>query len=274
MNTLFLHESGVLMSMFALVDNTISHQANYEWVVCALCGEDDTSLLYEINLDTRQLSDLWLDGKKLRLNKTEKLVVCDHCGLAYMNPRVRLSEGVSLYTVEQELAYFEATRQKRTHAFERLVQQLPVWLGHTPTTMLDFGCGDALLVEVARKNDIFAVGAEISPDLIKSGNARLGDGAILDFRGKTSLDSSFDVITAINVIEHLPYPKAVLEMLARALNPGGILLVHVPNFGGWPARIAGKSWRQIEPLGHFYYFTEKTLKALFREVACELLAGF
>ena len=45
-------------------------------------------------------------------------------------------------------------------------------------------------------------------------------------------DRSFDVIILSNILEHIPYPKHVLEECFRVLRPGGILLAITPFIMG------------------------------------------
>jgi 2-polyprenyl-3-methyl-5-hydroxy-6-metoxy-1,4-benzoquinol methylase len=44
-----------------------------------------------------------------------------------------------------------------------------------------------------------------------------------------AFDNKFDLVLAINVIEHLPNPAAGIKAICDALNPGGIALVHLPT---------------------------------------------
>ncbi|MEZ4731850.1 MAG: methyltransferase domain-containing protein [Caldilineaceae bacterium] len=49
----------------------------------------------------------------------------------------------------------------------------------------------------------------------------------------------FDVITAFQVFEHLPYPQENLQHLHKMLRPDGIVLIEVPNFATWTMRTDG-----------------------------------
>jgi 2-polyprenyl-6-hydroxyphenyl methylase/3-demethylubiquinone-9 3-methyltransferase len=47
------------------------------------------------------------------------------------------------------------------------------------------------------------------------------------------LEGSFDLITCLEVIEHVADPAAFLQALARRLAPGGLLILSTPNATGW-----------------------------------------
>jgi SAM-dependent methyltransferase len=78
----------------------------------------------------------------------------------------------------------------------------------------------------------------------------------------TMLPSSFDAVVMLDTIEHLFDPRAALMSSARALVPGGVLLVGTPNFRALSRRLLGASWAVLSPLEHLYYFDERTLGRL------------
>ena len=47
------------------------------------------------------------------------------------------------------------------------------------------------------------------------------------------LEGRFDLITAMEVIEHVADPAAFLEALAKRLAPDGLLILSTPNATGW-----------------------------------------
>jgi 2-polyprenyl-6-hydroxyphenyl methylase/3-demethylubiquinone-9 3-methyltransferase len=47
------------------------------------------------------------------------------------------------------------------------------------------------------------------------------------------LEGQFDLITCVEVVEHVANPAAFVNALARRLAPGGLLVMSTPNATGW-----------------------------------------
>jgi hypothetical protein len=66
----------------------------------------------------------------------------------------------------------------------------------------------------------------------------------------------------LDVIEHLPDPHGTLELCARHLNPGGIIVVTTGDFASLYARLAGARWRLMTPPQHLWYFTRASIERM------------
>jgi SAM-dependent methyltransferase len=73
---------------------------------------------------------------------------------------------------------------------------------------------------------------------------------------------TFDVITLLDVIEHLPSPRETVALLAQHLNPGGILVVTTGDFGALSARLAGSRWRLMTPPQHLWFFSQESMRRM------------
>ena len=71
----------------------------------------------------------------------------------------------------------------------------------------------------------------------------------------------FDLITLLDVLEHMADPKDFLEAIKTRLAPGGLLLIQVPNFNSLLVQLEG-SRNSNFCVGHWQHFTAATLSAL------------
>lgn len=132
--------------------------------------------------------------------------------------------------------------------------------------LLDLGCGAGNLLLAARKNGWDAQGLDVAPNAIQHVR-ELGfevfHGELLDARLPSE---HFDVITAAELLEHLPDPRAELKEIARLLRPGGLFWTTTPHARGLAARVLGLKWRCISPPEHLQLFSVQGLKSLMLDV--------
>jgi 2-polyprenyl-6-hydroxyphenyl methylase/3-demethylubiquinone-9 3-methyltransferase len=101
---------------------------------------------------------------------------------------------------------------------------------------LDVGCGAGLLAEPLARLGAKVTGIDASPEVVAVAREHAaGMGLGVDYRAGDvqALDGQFDLITAMEVIEHVAEPGAFLGALARRLAPGGLLILSTPNATGW-----------------------------------------
>lgn len=98
--------------------------------------------------------------------------------------------------------------------------------------LLDVGCGLGLfLAGMADRFELY--GMDLSEYAIVEASRRL-PAARLKVGSLTAgvpFDADFDVVTAINVFEHLDDPGAGLDAVRARLRPGGLLVAHLPTIG-------------------------------------------
>jgi SAM-dependent methyltransferase len=82
-------------------------------------------------------------------------------------------------------------------------------------------------------------------------------------------DGGYDIISMIEVIEHLPDPAAAIRLIARLLRPGGLLLLTTGNLDNPVARRHGIHYRYCAPEIHVSLFNPRCLARLYRSVGLE-----
>jgi 2-polyprenyl-6-hydroxyphenyl methylase/3-demethylubiquinone-9 3-methyltransferase len=102
--------------------------------------------------------------------------------------------------------------------------------GHT---ILDIGCGGGFLSNALALNGFKVTGIDLSPMSLQiaadhdlSGNV---DYQVADAYHLPFANESFDVITAMDFLEHIEDPSRVISEASRVLRPGGIFIFHTFN---------------------------------------------
>jgi SAM-dependent methyltransferase len=123
-----------------------------------------------------------------------------------------------------------------------------------PAKVLDFGCGNGGLVRFLLQRGYDTYGFDTG---VWAEKARASGLPVLSDRELGQHEGSFDVITMIEVIEHLVDPMSELRRLRRLLKPGGLLLILTGNAERAPRDFL--SWAYVRPEIHVSYFTPQAL---------------
>lgn len=134
-------------------------------------------------------------------------------------------------------------------------------------TLLDVGAATGFFVRLAHQEGFSAQGIEISEHAAALGRK---NGLHVETGTLSNVTGVFDVITMLDVIEHVPDPRAEINRAYALLNSGGILILNTPDAGSLFARVLGKRWHLIVPPEHLYYFNRRNLSRLLEEEGFEV----
>ena len=101
---------------------------------------------------------------------------------------------------------------------------------------LDVGCGAGLLAEPLARLGAAVTAVDAAPELIEAAREHAaGQGLTIDYRATAveQVEGQFDLVTAMEVIEHVADPKAFVGSIARRLAPGGLAILSTPNRTAW-----------------------------------------
>lgn len=204
---------------------------------------------------------------------------CKNCSLVFLNPRPAQQEVLDLYDEE----YFEGkgfdqsvdykTEYFNPSASEIYAQQLKLRevQMHLKTTsqkpkLLDIGCGYGLFLKTASNLGFEAEGVELCTPIGQATQQRTGfkvHTGPIESVANSLPENHYDVISMIEVIEHLTNPVPVMKALSRCLKPGGAFFIQTGNIESIQARLAGSSWSYFIFPGHLCYYSPRSLRALF-----------
>lgn len=150
-----------------------------------------------------------------------------------------------------------ALRENAIDALQRIESQIKKPLQER--SILDFGSGWGFFLAVAKERSWKTCGLEPLAGSAVYARAKFGLDIITDtLREGLFPPVSFDAITSFQVFEHLPYPERDIQILYKALRPGGIILIEVPNFDTWTMRVMKARHRHFTH-DHLNFFSGRTL---------------
>jgi len=102
--------------------------------------------------------------------------------------------------------------------------------------VLDVGCGGGLLAEALARAGARVTAIDLAPTMIEVARLHAAESALaVDYRLSSAEEmaaaepAGFDVVTCMEMLEHVPEPAAMTATLAQLLRPGGALFVSTIN---------------------------------------------
>lgn len=229
---------------------------------CPLCGAKTPRIVYDFS------------GRATRHGIPGLILCCDECGLWYKQenaPGGHTQVYGDDYAEENEQSAYmggEAARRFFAKALSRVRLSRS---GAERPRLLDVGAGRGTLIEVANQAGFDGEGIEACQPLAEQAKAR---GLQVTFGTADDLEGTeaYDVVTLMDIIEHVPDPMALLRKVHQALKPGGEVVVYTPNHRGAVVLLA----RALHHLGvhgpvrnifagnHLFFFDTRTLPRALR----------
>jgi SAM-dependent methyltransferase len=184
---------------------------------------------------------------------------CGRCRTLFTSQLPRADESADYYA-----SFYAEGRDIEVPAFvfDQLRDLARSLAGYRTTERwLDIGCGSGTLLRAAGAEGWDAIGTEIAPAVVEAMRAE-GLDARLGLTQDLDLPSGgFDVISAIEVLEHVPDPDALIAEAARLLRPGGVLYITTPHGRGISGRLLGKDWSVVAPPEHLQLFSSRGIRS-------------
>ena len=125
-------------------------------------------------------------------------------------------------------------------------------------TLLDVGCGNGDYLKFASDCGWTATGLDFDPAAVALANSR-GLHALQGTIEDLPSDSAYDVVTASHVLEHVADPLEFLTQLWHRVKPGGMLWLITPNWRGPGFRRHLRYWISLETPRHLTLFDRNSL---------------
>ncbi|MES2200377.1 MAG: bifunctional 2-polyprenyl-6-hydroxyphenol methylase/3-demethylubiquinol 3-O-methyltransferase UbiG [Chlamydiota bacterium] len=134
-----------------------------------------------------------------------------------------------IYATDHPIALLRAENTLRNPWIEKVIQEKKPH----PCKILDIGCGAGLLTNPLAKQGHIVSGIDLSPsslevarklDMTNSVHYKTAKAEELPFA-----ENSFDVVCAMDLLEHVNDPSLVIKEASRVLKPDGLFFFHTFN---------------------------------------------
>lgn len=137
-------------------------------------------------------------------------------------------------------------------------------------SILDIGYGAGIFLHEAQKKGWKCSGSEYSPESIRIGvnsgwNVHLGD---LD---EKVLLGPYDVVTAIEVLEHVSRPETIVQEAKSRLRVGGAFYGTTPNANSINLKMLGEKWSVLSYPEHQVLLSKKSIRYLMKQNGMKIL---
>lgn len=233
---------------------------------CRICLVKAFSFL---RMSTDMLSEPFLDEKLRRVLPELKLDRCPQCNSLWTSDARRdQSLLIEAYARAPDSYFDEQLTDPRFAAFYQWLENL--LCDYTAgRTILDVGCGDGAFLK-SLSSEWFKWGLEPSrsgAEMAAARNVQINRGTLETCPEPRRVD----VISAIDVLEHLVDPHAFIESCKQRLSTGGLVLIVTGDANSWTARVSGPQWSYLRWCGHISVFSGSALRKLLRAHGFEIL---
>jgi 2-polyprenyl-3-methyl-5-hydroxy-6-metoxy-1,4-benzoquinol methylase len=212
------------------------------------------------------------DYKKIYFEFPFVLVRCKDCGFIYNRNRLKTEQLNKLYNTDYYVIDPKGLEKRLWFpAVEDYLNKIrPLEEKISGRNFLDIGCGMGFLLKICRDNGWTVKGVDVSATAVEYAGKNLGikvePGRMedVDFG-----ENKFNLICALDLLEHLEQPLKFIELCYELLEKNGILVMETPNAGSIYKKITGKFWVGFNPY-HIQIFSPGTLGKLVRQSKFEI----
>jgi len=226
-----------------------------QWIPCPICNGKEHEHLF--------------------IKRGYTFVRCEACDLIFTNPQVLPNVLDDVYRNEASSTelwmkvLLNQNEAKWRHEYNQsILDSLERYTSNK--TLLDVGCGIGSFMDLAQNSGWEVEGLELSP----TGRKHAREVLDLNVGGKTLeetafAENSFGAISLLGVLEHTKNPLTVLSECRKIVQPGGVIVVVVPNAYSLLNMLLREKAATFDGRNHLIYFSMETLSSCFRRAGLD-----
>jgi SAM-dependent methyltransferase len=153
---------------------------------------------------------------------------CRTCGLVFVGNRFEDDELGDAYSTLESSAYYAEIADENRKKMGSAVSDLRKIVDPTLGEVIDIGTGDATFLNVLHQAGFRNVSGHEIPGADLSSVSDIAKRVYEDFDYRSIPSESYDVVTLLDVVEHVREPQYLIDQCYRILKPGGYIYFHTP----------------------------------------------
>ncbi|QRR02842.1 class I SAM-dependent methyltransferase [Dyadobacter sandarakinus] len=194
---------------------------------------------------------------------------CSSCSFLFTNPRPREASIGGYYASQDYISHHDDRKDLMSSVYTSvrnytLRQKVGMIndLAKRRGSLLDIGCGTGAFLNAAKDDGWKISGTEPDPDARGIASGRVGAPVFENIQAAEIQQKSFDIISLWHVLEHVHQLNETIKWIGTHLNPGGKVIIAVPNPESADARKYGPQWAAYDVPRHLYHFTKASMQNL------------
>ncbi len=237
-----------------------------EKIQCWVCSGNNLEAAKQSGVSKEAITATDFQITDAHYGSTLDIYRCSTCGFLQCPDASELVQ----YYEDMEDSIYEDTRDERALQAKKLIELV---VRHKASgRLLDIGASSGILCEEAIKKGFDVLGVEPSRYLHAQAQKRQLP-VILGTIPHPEVQEQYDIITLIDVIEHVSNPVELLSDISQLLAPGGIFVTVTPDVNSVAARIMRWQWWHYR-IAHVGYFNKKTLNMSLHRAGLEATSWY
>lgn len=231
---------------------------------CPLCKNTSLKVVYEGPVRSAQPGSPYVDGHKVN--------GCDACGAIFLNP---VPDAVDALYNEGDYWSARTDDLNKKEFVDKHIREQVLWLEKigaeefTGESVLDVGCGHGLFLNLIKGIAKRTAGIDIDRKL--AGHVE-GNGHEFYTSWPNSDIKPFSRIVMFDTLEHIDAPISFLEKANSLLEPGGKVIVGVPNGEDFMTQVVDEYKPFFYRRGHLFYFNKNSLSYSIKNAGFNLIS--
>ena len=171
-------------------------------------------------------------------------------------------------TLDSQKVGYEIEQQRKVSA--KMVEKVLPY--KSAGTWLDVGFGNGSLLFTAQEFGFESIGVDLREDSVNA-MKQLGFEAHCQLVETVEFNNALSVVSMMDVLEHIPYPKDVLIQINSKMEEDGVLLISMPNTENiiWKLMTEQSKNPYLGELEHYHNFSRTRLVALLGECGFDVV---